>query len=330
MTTYLKTCKYRGNDLYLAKKNIGRKHMSKKLVTSVLSLALAMTMVSAVANAESVSKASGVLHGNHCNHIQEGLIDMGGYKMFIDVQGERKHGSPTIVLDSGNGNSSDIWSKVAPSLAQETRVVTYDRIKLGKSDAPTGVDMSAEGQVTRLHTLLKKANVRGPIVLVSHSIAGQYARVYQAKYPDQVKGIVFVDSSYEHQQNSLFVEFDAATRQAILDGDLKNGGPEYIEGSYQDLLSTFAQVDAADATGRIAHLPITVLSGGNHGYPPIFGNGDTRLEDRWAANQALIAGLSDNSVHVTDPNNGHYLHTQNPTLVINQTLALLDRIKDVD
>jgi pimeloyl-ACP methyl ester carboxylesterase len=52
---------------------------------------------------------------------------------------------------------------------------------------------------SELHTLLKGADSEGPYVLVGHSYGGLYARMYAARYPNQVAGVALVDSSHPEQ-----------------------------------------------------------------------------------------------------------------------------------
>jgi len=116
------------------------------------------------------------------------------------VNGRRMHlnctgaGRPTIVLDAGLGWDSLEWGGIQPALAKQTRVCSYDRAGFGLSDAAAGprdaVHITAE-----LHALLGRAGVAGPVVLMGHSIAGIYICEYASKYPEQVAGLVFVDSS---------------------------------------------------------------------------------------------------------------------------------------
>ena len=51
----------------------------------------------------------------------------------------------------------------------------------------------AEQVVDELHELLANAEVDGPYVLVGHSLGGLNARLYAARHPDDLAGIVFVD-----------------------------------------------------------------------------------------------------------------------------------------
>jgi pimeloyl-ACP methyl ester carboxylesterase len=50
-----------------------------------------------------------------------------------------------------------------------------------------------------MHTLLIRAGEDGPYVLVGHSIGGSHAMTYAARYPEQVAGLVLLDSSDPYQ-----------------------------------------------------------------------------------------------------------------------------------
>jgi pimeloyl-ACP methyl ester carboxylesterase len=55
---------------------------------------------------------------------------------------------------------------------------------------------------SELHTLLSKAGIEGPYVLVGHSLGGMYMQTYAARYPEEVAGVALVDSSTELDQFS--------------------------------------------------------------------------------------------------------------------------------
>jgi pimeloyl-ACP methyl ester carboxylesterase len=127
------------------------------------------------------------------------LIDVGGYRMHIDCVGQ---GSPTVILDSGLSDSSLSWFKVQPKVARFTRVCSYDRAGLGWSDESPH---RRESQVfaEELHTLLHNGGIQPPLILVGHSMGGFDALIYAHLYPDEVKGMVLVDSAYPDLANRL-------------------------------------------------------------------------------------------------------------------------------
>lgn len=119
-------------------------------------------------------------------------VDMGGWALYIQCQGS---GSPTVVLDAGLDDGHVIWKRIEPVLARKTRTCSYDRSGVGDSDIRPSEPavVSAEQVVDELHELLAKAEVDGPHVLVAHSLGGLNARLYAARHPDDLAGIVFVD-----------------------------------------------------------------------------------------------------------------------------------------
>lgn len=148
-------------------------------------------------------------------------------------------GSPTIVLDSGLGGFSSSWSQVHATLAERTRTCAYDRAGMGFSD-PGPMPRNATTETTDLRALLKAAGIKGPVVLVVHSMAGLNARVFASTYPRDIAGLVFVDPSNPHQNRRLN-EVSPAWRAAndasptspegcgrrLAAGQLKPGDPDY-------------------------------------------------------------------------------------------------------
>lgn len=111
-------------------------------------------------------------------------------------------GSPTVILDSGLGVPAVGWDLVQPEIAKFARVCSYDRAGYGWSSA--GPMPRTSSKIAReLHALLTAAGEQGPYVLVAHSFGGFNVRVYTAKYPADVAGLVFVDTSHEDQAGRL-------------------------------------------------------------------------------------------------------------------------------
>jgi hypothetical protein len=56
------------------------------------------------------------------------LVDVGGYKLHINCTGQ---GSPTVILEAGQGDYSLIWAYVQSEVAKTNRVCSYDRAGYG-------------------------------------------------------------------------------------------------------------------------------------------------------------------------------------------------------
>ena len=117
----------------------------------------------------------------------------------VNVNGRRTHifclgsGTPSVIFISGLGETYESWSKVQSDVARSTRACSYDRAGLGWSDpAPGPRDVSQ--MAGELHELLAASGVLPPYVVVGHSLGGGVAQVFDAKYPQEVAGMILVDS----------------------------------------------------------------------------------------------------------------------------------------
>jgi pimeloyl-ACP methyl ester carboxylesterase len=114
------------------------------------------------------------------------LVDVGGYRVHLYCTGS---GSPSVVI-LGAGFSFD-WGLVQPEVASVTQVCSYDHSGSAWSD--DGPTDSCSLRVGEIHEALKNAGIKGPYVLVGHSLGALVARLYTGQYPNDVAGLVFVD-----------------------------------------------------------------------------------------------------------------------------------------
>src|SRR5688572_21428902 len=169
-----------------ARRNIRR--IGKALLGSVVAL-----LVLAVAGA--IYQAIATMRAERAYPPPGEMVDVGGYSLHINCVGQ---GSPTVILDAGSGEMSAQWVRVQREVSGSTRVCAYDRAGMGWSEM--GPDPRDAKQITsELHTLLGKAGIEGPYVLVGHSFGGMYMQTYAARYPDEVAGMALVDSSQPDQ-----------------------------------------------------------------------------------------------------------------------------------
>jgi pimeloyl-ACP methyl ester carboxylesterase len=127
------------------------------------------------------------------------LVNVDGYKMHIYCMGE---GSPTVILEAANMGTVSNWAWIQPEVAKATRVCAYDRADLGWSDlSPQPNDTKQNAEVLR--TLLDKADVPGPYVLVGHSFGGLHIRMFAEMYSDDIAGMVFIEGTLPDGLNRL-------------------------------------------------------------------------------------------------------------------------------
>ena len=103
-------------------------------------------------------------------------------------------GSPTVVMEGGDGDTSDSYAFAAPEVTQVTRTCVYDRANLGRSDPAPGPRGLAE-LVRDLEQLLRAGKVPGPYLLVGTSGGGYIAAGFAYAHPEETAGLVFVDTA---------------------------------------------------------------------------------------------------------------------------------------
>lgn len=122
------------------------------------------------------------------------LIDVGGYRLHLNCQGE---GRPAALLDSGLAGNSLVWANTLAALAPITRACAFDRAGYAWSEAaPPGPARTSHQLVAELRTLLTRAGLHPPYVLLGHSAGAIHMLVYAHTYPDEVTGLVLVDPSH--------------------------------------------------------------------------------------------------------------------------------------
>jgi pimeloyl-ACP methyl ester carboxylesterase len=129
--------------------------------------------------------------------VQGQLVDLGnGQKMQIDCRRNSVNNNPTVILESGFDSFGSLsWTKVQDQISKDYQVCSYSRAGVMWSDDDSK-DYNADNVANNLNLLLKNAKITNPIIIVAHSLGGPLAMQYVQKYPDQVKGLVFVDTSH--------------------------------------------------------------------------------------------------------------------------------------
>ncbi len=122
------------------------------------------------------------------------MVDIGARSMRLVCAGPAS-GSPTILMESGAFGFSADWAVVQARLAAKgVRSCAYDRAGLGFSDPGPGPRDGA-AVMADLEALLAAAHEEGPFILVGHSMAGLYVRIFASRHPDKVLGVVLCDAS---------------------------------------------------------------------------------------------------------------------------------------
>jgi pimeloyl-ACP methyl ester carboxylesterase len=272
------------------------------------------------------------------------LIDVGGHRLHLSCTGS---GSPTVVLEPGAGAMSSDMGWIAPAVARDTRVCVYDRAGRGWSD-PADPPQDGTQIASDLHTLLHRGHVPGPFVLAGHSFGGLYVLNFATRSPDEVAGLVLIDStapasapaprtssagSYEPMSRvsallSTSARFGLTRLYASLDyGSLPPRSREEVRASVataENLQSTIDEYVQGSASAKEAagledfgHKPLFVLTAGEG------------TAAGWMAKQDKLAALSTNSVHRVVDGAAHVDLVMNERPAAATSHAILDVVSSV-
>jgi pimeloyl-ACP methyl ester carboxylesterase len=225
------------------------------------------------------------------------LIDVGGRHLYLNCTGS---GSPTVVIEPAAGQMSSDLALITPAVARNTRVCVYDRAGRGWSDSAKTAQDGAQ-IATDLHTLLQRGNEPGPYVLAGHSFGGLYALGFAASYPEEVAGLVLVDSTApasepepdsaeptragsDDTMNRVSALVAGAARLSL--GQLFGvATSSHLRSTFHEYMQTGSSVLQAAALRTFTDKPLVVLTASTESGPG------------WGASQDALATLSTNSLH---------------------------------
>ncbi len=259
------------------------------------------------------------------------MIDIGGRKLQLLSRGTS---SPAVVIEAGMGEpavESGSWRKVIDEISKTNRVIVYDRAGLGKSDPAPKLPRTSLDVANDLNALLTTAGVAGPYLLVGHSYGGMHLRMFASQYPGKVLGMVLVDSAHPDQDEKWLAALPAPgpnepesigkTRKFLAGRTTPDSNPEQI-----DPKASAAQVRAARGLGD---KPVVILSHSSSFRldPSLPEELSLKLEKVVEQLQADLKGISSNSTLLQSASGGHYLHVEDPELVIQGVRHALDAAK---
>jgi pimeloyl-ACP methyl ester carboxylesterase len=214
-------------------------------------------------------------------------------------------GTATAVFEAGLGDTLDVWRKVQSAVATQcARTLSYNRAGYpGSPASPTARD--AQNIVNELRQELRSQGLTPPYILVGHSLGGLYMQYYARQYPQEVSGLVLVDSTHWDQLKRIQLSAPAVYAQIKL-ASLMMVGP--MRNEFRNSAAAGTQVHASS---RPSNIPTIVLSSSRAapGETPAFRILMRRLQDDIAAEFAAQR-------HSFPLASGHYIQRDRPVDVI--------------
>ena len=278
------------------------------------------------------------------------MVNLGTHNIHLYCVGR---GSPTVVFESDLDQYGVLsWVPVQERIGKLTRACSYDRAGILWSE-PGPLPRDGETIASELSAVLDAAGEEGPYILVGHAFGGAYVRIFAGQYPDDVCGMVLLESSHP-EMLARFSKYgvepeipDRNIRPLILflshlgspgryKGNIYNLPPEIYD-PVQAFLpessmtwfdekvespNTLAQAGQYEYLGN---WPLIVLA--TSGPSPSLGDLGQQLDDLWIELQRELLLLSENS-EFRSYEIGHYPQLQSPELVIEAIQDVLGRCED--
>ncbi len=231
-------------------------------------------------------------------------INIGNRNLFFSLLGS---GSPTVIFESGLGDTSETWAQIQPSVSKFTQTLSYDRAGLGKSDIPSR-PRTCQDMVDDLSALLAATHISPPYILVGHSFGGLVVRLFASQHVDDVVGMVLVDTAHEDRtagfEKVLSDELIARNRAFLLD---PSRNPEFLD--------RFPSEQQVRDSRRLFDFPQVVLTRGlPDAHSEVWPSAELQRVE-WEL-QLKLLDLSQNSSHVIAKRSGHWIQKDQPELVI--------------
>ncbi len=238
------------------------------------------------------------------------LVSVGEHRLRIECRGT---GSPTVVLDAGLAQPRQTWDTLElREIEKFTRVCTYDRAGLGESEKPKEEKRTSELIVRELQTLLKESGENKPFLLVGHSFGGMNARLYASLFPEEVAGLVLIDSIHEDQcePNPAL----ALDEQEKYIAQLRDASSEHV-----DILESCREIRRAPP---LSPVPLVVLSSDNN----LLSQDKYEQEMHDKIQKSLAQMVPDSKLLVVE-DSGHFIQRDKPDVVINNIRDVYERTK---
>ncbi|HDR7897731.1 alpha/beta hydrolase [Bacillus pacificus] len=229
----------------------------------------------------------------------EKYVQVDDFRMYSRVfQGKKLQ--PVIIMDAGYGDYSKAWEHIAEELTEFGTVLTYDRAGLGKSGVSSKRRISSE-MIKELRSCLEKLQLKPPYIFIGHSFGGINARLFTTFYPENMMGVVLVDSTPENYKEAFLPIMSPEFQEAYY--------KQFVhESSYEEFMFSLGEADKHCQSTR--DIPLVVLAAGKKA----FYSQDAQI--KWLQLQEELLRLSNKNKLIIAEQSGHYIQKDEPHYMI--------------
>lgn len=226
-------------------------------------------------------------------------------------------GKPNIILINGGSGPIEGWMKILQEISDISSVFSYNRFGVAGSDKPK----EAQDGITIVEALreaLSKLELKPPYLLVGHSLGGLYANLFARLYPNEVAGVIFLESS--HPNDTELNEFQGKIVKAI-NKMLSKFDSLSSHKKFNEVNFVKRTIDQINQIHYFPDIPVYVITGGKENRMIPEEARKFRLK-----NQLELLSLSRYSKHIIAEKSGHFPQLSEPKVVID---TIKECVKDI-
>jgi pimeloyl-ACP methyl ester carboxylesterase len=284
---------------------------------------------------------------------------------FAEVENHKMHylqkgyGGPTVVFETAFDPAGHLqWYHIQQNLPKSYTTFSYDRSGILWSERGTN-PKTGDKIAEELHTLLEKSKAPKPYILVGHSFGGMLTRFFVQKYPQDVAGVILVDSQYPSDEKYLSPQLYKMVNQGLPGGFLKfantfgaarlmfkNMFPANAQYQYQNSIMPALLYKSADATleeqdhmksvkteattiNTFGSVPLYVITAGDKTKYDSFIK-DQKIKNEmlgaWDKMQKDLLNLSTDSKQIIAEKSGHYINQDQPEVIEKAVNDMVEKV----
>ena len=144
-------------------------------------------------------------------------LNTGEHIVYLEA-GDPKH--ETIVLLHGFGANKDNFTRFSRKLSDQYHVILPDSVGFGESSHIDNARYDSDAQAIRLHQFITQLGIQ-QIHLGGSSMGGHISLAFAAKYPQQVKSLLLLDSGgfWSVPRMPIFANFGSGKNPLIIENE---------------------------------------------------------------------------------------------------------------
>ena len=266
---------------------------------------------------------------------RENSIKISTHKLHYYIFGS---GSPAIVLDVGLADTYKNWITLLEAQSDKNQIFCYDRAGYGQSEMGD-LPRNCINEADELKTLLDKAYIPGPYIIVGHSLGALNLQVFASRYSNEVAGMLLLDpppldwirgngfpelAKLAEQTTDEF-EKTAESMQNSTNAEEQKRVQFFktIASEHREMFSSSAE--QAASIKSFGNIPLIVIASGKSN--PVFGEDAVRFQKFWNDQCRKLSLKSSGGKYILAAESSHKIHLDDPEVILKALNELISEVR---